>query len=304
MIRSTLTIAAAATAAVLWMDCSASAQGSTVAFVSDRDGNPDIYTLGADGSDLRRITTHPGIDRAPTWSPDGRQIAFVSDRLGPAALFRVDVQTGEVALLLEADGVGQSLDSSSLAWSPDGDYLAYSIRDNERRELFVEVLSMRTGAKKRLQKGMRPSWSPDGARLAFNAGQFPQIVVMQAEGGEPVALLRKPAGTLSVDLGPIWSPDGLSILFSSADLRQGRTNPNVYVQRIDEDTAVRLTDSPGRDQAYGWSPDAARFVFVSDRDGNSEIYIGSLDGEGPRNLTSHPGSDTEPNWGRAASASR
>jgi|TARA_B100001971_G_scaffold179889_1_gene175704 Tol biopolymer transport system component len=229
----------------------------------------------------------------------------------------MDLRTGEVTRLLEAEGANQSLESSSLAWSPNGDYIAYSIRDIERRELFVEVLSMRTGAKERLQNGMLPSWSPDGARLAFNAGQFPQIVVMASEGGEPSQLLSKPEGSFSgrafsVDLRPIWSPDGLSILFTSmrvtaqdqADVRQGRTNYDVYVQGIDEDDAVRLTDSPGRDQAYDWSPDGNRFVFASDRDGNSEIYIGSLNGTERSNLTRHPGSDTQPNWGPAATVQR
>ena len=256
MIRSTLprlaTVAVLVTATVLWLEYPASAQGSRIAFVSDRDGNQDIYTLDPNGSDLRRLTMHPGIDRAPTWSPDGQQIAFVSDRLGPAGLFLMDVQTGEVTPLLEVEGVGRSLEFPLLAWSPDGDYLAYSITETKERELFVEVLSLANGATKRLQKGMAPSWSPDGAQLEFNVGQIPQIAVMPSEGGEPAQLLNKPPGTFSVDLLPIWSPDVLSILFTSIrptsqdqdDLRQGRMNYEVYVQGIDEDDAVRLTKGP------------------------------------------------------------
>ena len=60
-------------------------------------------------------------------------------------------------------------------------------------------------------------------------------------------------------------------------------NYEVYVQGIDDDDGVRLTNSPGRDQAYGWSPDGAQFVFITDRDGNDEVYIGDTDGGEPRN---------------------
>ena len=304
--EATSTLAAEVLGAALWVDSQTSPQGPRVAFVSDRDGNPEIYTIDSDGSDLRRLTMHPGVDRAPAWSPDGQGLAFVSDRLGQAGLFLMDVRTGEVTPLLELQVPDQSFAFSSMAWSPDGASLAYSIEETAEREIFVEVLSLETGTTRRLQQGMVPSWSPDGARIAFNGGQFPQIAVMSSEGGEPELLLTKPEGAFSVDLLPAWSPDGLNILFTSTratteeDLREGRMNYEVYVQGIDDDDGVRLTNSPGRDQAYGWSPDGAQFVFITDRDGNNEVYIGDTDGGEPRNLTRDPGSDAEPSWGNVS----
>jgi TolB protein len=290
--------------AMLWVVRPALAQESRIAFVSDRVGNPDIYVFDSDGSDLRRLTTHPGIDRAPAWSPDGQQLAFISDRLGSAGIFLMNVQSGEVTLLLEPPPPWQSLSSSRMSWSPSGGHLAYTITETKEREIFVEVLSLRTGTTDRLQRGMAPSWSPDGSRLAFNKGQIPQIVAMPFGGGEVALLLRKPEGLFSVDLLPAWSPDGASILFTSTrgttenDMREKRINYDVYAQGIDEDHGVRLTDSPGQDHAWGWSPDGTQFVFTTNRDGNTEVYVGDTQGGEPRNLTRDPAEDTEPSWGR------
>ena len=59
-----------------------SPDGTRLAFMSGRDGNPEIYVMNADGSNLRRLTNHPAGDGTPTWSPNGQQLAFVSDRAG------------------------------------------------------------------------------------------------------------------------------------------------------------------------------------------------------------------------------
>ncbi len=64
--------------------------------MTNRDGNQEIYVMDANGSNLRRITRHPGIDATPTWSPAGNQIAFTSDRSGSPQIYIVD-----------ADGLGQ-----------------------------------------------------------------------------------------------------------------------------------------------------------------------------------------------------
>lgn len=284
-----------------------SAQESRIAFVSDRDGNEDIYVMNSDGSDRRRLTAHPGVDRAPALSPDGRQLAFVSDRSGQAALYLMSLESGNVTPLLQSRAPWLSLSSSRMAWSPDGEHLAYTITESEKREIFIEVLSLRTGATKRLQRGMAPSWSPDGSRIAFNKGQVPQIAVMSSSGGKSTLLLKKAEGSFSVDLLPAWSPDGERILFTSlrefneGDAREQRMDYEVYVQRLDDKFAVRLTDAPGRDQAWAWSPDGTRFVFTTSRDVNSEIYVGDSNGGDVRNLTRHPARDTEPSWSRAAS---
>ena len=89
--------------------------GWEIAFVSERDGNREIYVMSADGSAVRRLTDHPAADVYPAWSPDGARIAFVSERDGNADIY-----------VMNADGTApQRLTNSPAeeafpAWSPDG----------------------------------------------------------------------------------------------------------------------------------------------------------------------------------------
>ena len=64
-----------------------SPDGTRIAFMSGRDGNPEIYVMNVDGSNLRRLTNHPAGDGTPTWSPNSQQIAFVSDRTGTPQIY-------------------------------------------------------------------------------------------------------------------------------------------------------------------------------------------------------------------------
>jgi TolB protein len=68
-----------------------SPDGKRIAFTSARDGNLDIYVTHADGTNLRRVTTHPDRDDFPIWHPAGRQLLIVSEREGDSDLYLVDV---------------------------------------------------------------------------------------------------------------------------------------------------------------------------------------------------------------------
>ncbi len=69
--------------------------GTKIAFMSERDGNPEIYLMDADGSNQTRLTDHPAADWSPSWSPDGKRIAFSSDRAGHHEIY-----------VMNADGTG------------------------------------------------------------------------------------------------------------------------------------------------------------------------------------------------------
>ena len=91
-----------------------------LAFVSDHDGNREIYTVTADGQDLRRLTNNPAEDHMPAWSPNGRRIAFVSQREGSQQLYVMDVDGSHVRR------VSSIANAAAPAWSPDGQYLAFN----------------------------------------------------------------------------------------------------------------------------------------------------------------------------------
>ena len=118
---------------------------------------------------------------------------------------------------------------------------------------------------------------------------------MNADGSERRMLAR--------NLGHVaWSPDGRKILLTRGGAQGdrngvGATKPYAVVANADGSGLRTLTRIAGVNGArVSWSPDGRKIVFVSDRDGNLEIYVMNADGSGQRNLTRHPGHDSDPAW--------
>lgn len=98
-----------------------------IAFVSDRDGNPEIYVMNADGTDLTRLTDTPGAERDPVWSPDGQRIAFLY---------------GDI-YVMNADGTDRtqitntSAGKENIAWSPDGQRIVFAAKETSNARGWV-----------------------------------------------------------------------------------------------------------------------------------------------------------------------
>jgi Tol biopolymer transport system component len=162
--------------------------------------------MDADGGNETRLTSDPARDTAPAWSPDGRRIAFTSDR---------DNRASADVYLMNADGTGlerQTSDRSNWApqFAPDGQRVAVQIdRD-------VVVLNLADDSRQRLtvdpQNGMNPTWSPDGSRIAFvsTRNRRAEIFTMSADGSDPTVLVTMAAGSV---IDPRWSPDGSRVAF-------------------------------------------------------------------------------------------
>ena len=198
-----------------------SPMGDRVAFGSGRDGDPEIYTIAADGTDLRRVTQRPGKDQLPAWSPDGSRIAFCSERDGNLDIF-----------VVAPDGTGEARVTSdpakdyNPAWSRDGERIVFfrergdgkdqihsigadgkeerAITSDDANNIFpsflpdgrIAFVSARKGEKEKLVRvgsdgGGREvvagvetfyaRWSPDGRRIAFVAGEWPRSSLLVAE---------------------------------------------------------------------------------------------------------------------------
>jgi len=256
------------------------APAGTIAFSSSRDGNTDIYTIRADGSGLRRVTTTSSQELEPCWRPDGVRLGYQARR--PA--WRI-----YTALVDGSDEQAVTNDLSwSPAWSPDGLTIAYSTGSSIQRAPALGGKSQTLVA--RCGDCGRPAWSPDGLSLAFHCDKAgnQEVYVLDLGSGDLRQLTHGP----SRDFLATWSPDGTRLAFTSD--RDG--NLEIYAMRSDGSDPVRLTNHPAEDLLPAWSPSGEWIAFVSARDGNREIYLMRPDGSCVVRLTDHPGEDMYPAW--------
>ena len=166
-----------------------SPDGSRVAFTSTRDGNPEIYVANRDGSNIHRLTNHPGIDISPTWSPSGTQIAFTSDRTGSPQIW-----------IVGADGLGLQRKTSESycdkpTWSaPPYNEIAYASRTGPGFD--IKVLDLATGQTRQLTFGEgsneSPAFAPNGRHVVFTSTRAGKThVFTMARDGKNVRQLTK-----------------------------------------------------------------------------------------------------------------
>jgi TolB protein len=132
--------------------------GQNIAFVSERDGNRDIYVIDNHFANERRLTTDAGSDTSPVWSPDGKQIVFVSDRGSKDFTLQINIMNADgsnVRSLTPATGF-----NFQPRWSPDGKYIVFvSHRDNNDAEIYV--MDANGTNQRRLTNSPGKDWSPD-----------------------------------------------------------------------------------------------------------------------------------------------
>jgi len=262
-----------------------------------------IFRRDVDGS-LHSLTTNER-DSFPTWSPDGRLIAF--ERLfgdqGASHLFVMDRDGGNVHQIGDVVTF-----SEQLAWSPDSKELLFAGEDGFRT---VGVDGSGERVLLRDQHGLahRPAWSPDGETIAFVRTGV-GLVTVDADGGKERVLVRlRPLDDKHFEqfFAPAWSPDGKEVAFLRSDLAQltaekGNPTSLEVVNKAGGDPRV-ITDvgtfAASADIVHpAWSPDGTSIAFADTRGDTDGIWVVSSGGGKPR-LLLEGDQYSMPSWGSA-----
>jgi len=232
-----------------------SPDGTHIAFDAETNGRRDLYVMNSDGTDVRPLTAHDGIDKsAPAYAfPDGREIAYEGDVGGNVEIFVMAADGSRTVRLTNNPAQDQSP-----AWSPDGRRIAFA-SDRDSHPLFDLYLMNAdgTGVERLTTAGNNgaPRFSPDGSRLAFHSGR--DVYVMDLGTRQ---LQRLTTETVGGDgLRPTWSPGGRQIAFMSA--RSGRMQ--IFVMNPDgSDPQPAVTVPTGSAIDPEWSPVDDRILYV------------------------------------------
>jgi Tol biopolymer transport system component len=271
-----------------------------IVFASNRHGGWEIYTKSPARNNLKRLTDNASKNVTPSWSADGKRIAFSS---GGEAFASHDI------FVMNANGSGRTLVTNERkipGTSKWGD-TAPSFSPNGHRIAFIRcfglcrsIYTIRTDGSNlkplasvdiRDESISSPAWSPDGPKIlyAINTSfpDFESILATESPDGSNWSMFYEdPVG--SALYTPDWSPDGSRVVFASAG--------EIY-ETVGGTEATRLTTNQASDQDPAYSPGGGKIVYSSNRDGDYDLYIKNADGTGkPQRLTNAPGDDTTPSW--------
>jgi Tol biopolymer transport system component len=282
-----------------------SPDGTRIAFTR-HVGNSNIYTIGPEGFALVRLTDLPSREYAPSWSPDGQQVLFGSTSGYASEILVVHAEGGEAVPLTDSKA-----HKPDLAWSPDGSRIAFTMLDSYNQgDIFVMAAPVETGTRDHgeINLTQEPAhdccvdWAPDSKHLLFLSSRTDGRAGLRLGGHESShgytdSLIQTGLGT---DLAAL--PDTVRPLTTVMP------EPPRGIWVIDRDGGglTRVTNGKGNEKHASWSPargpDQERIAFVSDRDGNDEIYVltfaGGMDAGNSRlvRLTDSPEDESYPAW--------
>jgi Tol biopolymer transport system component/DNA-binding winged helix-turn-helix (wHTH) protein len=263
---------------------------------------------------LTRVTFDDGLQSEPTWSPDGRYIAFSSDRGGKFDIWVQQVSGGDPIQITKGPGHHWQPD-----WSPDGKYIAYRSEEGEGGIYVVPALGGAGLERKIAPFGYYPQWSPDGSQVLFQngftvTGHWNRFYVAQLDGSAPSEVLAEFIAQNKLSAASaVWYPNGKRVTVWVGDLSP---SPSFWTVPIAGGTGIKLDIAPAvqkklaevsaegeagqqlGDYSFSWSPSGDAIYFVRGYRGARNIWKMTVDPETMRatgidRLTTGPGPDAE-----------
>ncbi len=223
----------------------------------------DLWTMPASGGEGRRLTSGPENDEWPRYSPDGRKIAYQSDKSGNSDIWLLDLATGKKTQLTD-----HKSDDFFHAWSPDGRRIVFASERSGNRDIWS--LEIESGRLEQLTKDPAPdddpSVSPDGRWVAFDSGRdgAQSIYVMPIDGGDA---RRVSQGTTFFQV-PSFSPNGAMLLFEAYNPATGDSG-GLYVASARGGPEMQVTQegTGGR-----WDPKGGWVYYTVRGDEGTKVY--------------------------------
>jgi TolB protein len=209
--------------------------------------------MNADGGGVRRLTSHPGYEGAPRFSPDGRFVVFEGERDGRPEIYRVEIASGEVEQL--TDTASQKLGP---AYSPDGSTIAFMERALIRWR--VSGLDTRTGRIRALSESAwgacRPAFSPEGLLAYVSTAESPKadIWFREMKGPREGRAWRLPTRQDAHNYDPAFSPNGMTIAFASTRERGAGEKWDLFLADLNGRNLVQLTEGKGNNRFPDFKP--------------------------------------------------
>jgi WD40 repeat protein len=253
---------------------------------------PDTRPADAFGTRIVKAHGDGRYNIAPSISPDGSRMMFLSDRdLFSIDLFLADARSGRVQRRITKTAVDPHLQSlefieSAGSWSPDGEQFVFAGLSKGRPVLVFYNVDRGKRVREirfdELGQALNPSWSPDGRSIAFTglSGGFTDLYIYDLEADE----LRRLTDDPFADLQPAWSPDGRTLAFATdrfrSDLSTLQIRPtSLALIDLANNRLTQVTAAGDvRQLNPQWSPDGRSLYFLSDPDGITNVYRITLAG--------------------------
>jgi eukaryotic-like serine/threonine-protein kinase len=230
------------------------------------DRSSSLYIINVDGTGKQSLPATIGGDFEPAWCPDGKRIAFTSQRNNFYEIYMINLETDKQTRLTKALNMSAAIGARMPAWNPYGTQIAYVLKRAGNSQIWVttdgDVEANPSKPNEQLvQSGSKvndflPVWTPDGKFVVFNETNF--------EGTSPAWLMNiryeerasKQAVPLKIEPLPVvdvsFSPDGQWIIFESWPDKSA--NQDIYISTVTGANRTRLTTDPGYDFDPVWRP--------------------------------------------------
>ena len=270
-------------------------ENAPIVFESKHQGVSELYKLTTTG--VVRLTDNPWEDTQPSWSPNRDKIVFVSNETGSLQIYTMNADGSQRQRL-----TNNPTSVWNPVYSPDGTKIAFTLKRNAT-SLNPGVFVMNADGSNQRQlsshndEEKEPFWFPDGNKIAFVSTRdyYDHIYVMNADGSDPKARANDPGVYFN---NPAVSPNGTKIAYSRVHSEAiPKSKGDLWVMEANGQNKVRLTSTTLIDEnSPTWSPDNTQIAFMSDQDGDWDLFVMNVDGSNIQKLFRTHSYTSKPAW--------